>query len=299
MNRGQSNFYNKLLSATFVQMNITNFLTEALDEDIKDGDHSSLSCIEINAVSSANLLAKQDGILAGLEIGLMVLKLVDTNFEVSTNYKDGDKVIKGDIVLSLTGKVHSILKAERLFLNIIQRMSGIATYTNGLVDKIKDTKTIILDTRKTTPNFRYFEKLAVKIGGGQNHRMGLYDMIMLKDNHIDYAGGIKNAIQKANEYKNAKKLDIKIEVECRSLAELDEILAIGKIDRIMLDNFSSQNMKIAVDKIAGTYQTEASGGINENNILEYAQTGVDFISIGALTHSYKSLDFSLKATKRK
>lgn len=280
-------------------MDITNFLLEALDEDIKDGDHSSLSCIEINAVSSANLLAKQDGILAGLEIGLMVLKLVDINFEISTNFKDGDKLAKGDIVMSLTGKVHSILKAERLFLNIIQRMSGIATYTNSLVAKIKDTRAIILDTRKTTPNFRYFEKLAVKIGGGQNHRMGLYDMIMLKDNHIDYAGGIQNAIQKANEYRNAKKQNLKIEVECRSLVELDEILSIGNIDRIMLDNFSSKDMKIAVDTIAGKYETEASGGINESNILEYAQTGVDFISIGALTHSYKSFDFSLKATKIK
>ncbi len=282
-----------------MQMDITNFLLEALDEDIKDGDHSSLSCIEINAVSSANLLAKQDGILAGLEIGLMVLKLVDINFEISTNFKDGDKLAKGDIVMSLTGKVHSILKAERLFLNIIQRMSGIATYTNSLVAKIKDTRAIILDTRKTTPNFRYFEKLAVKIGGGQNHRMGLYDMIMLKDNHIDYAGGIQNAIQKANEYRNAKKLNLKIEVECRNLVELAEILSIGNIDRIMLDNFSSKDMKIAVDTIAGKYETEASGGINESNILEYAQTGVDFISIGALTHSYKSFDFSLKATKMK
>lgn len=280
-------------------MDITNFLLEALDEDIKDGDHSSLSCIEINAVSSANLLAKQDGILAGLEIGLMVLKLVDINFEISTNFKDGDKLAKGDIVMSLTGKVHSILKAERLFLNIIQRMSGIATYTNSLVAKIKDTRAIILDTRKTTPNFRYFEKLAVKIGGGQNHRMGLYDMIMLKDNHIDYAGGIQNAIQKANEYRNAKKQNLKIEVECRSLVELAEILSIGNIDRIMLDNFSSKDMKIAVETIAGKYETEASGGINESNILEYAQTGVDFISIGALTHSYKSFDFSLKATKIK
>ena len=278
-------------------MDINKFLAEALNEDIGNGDHSSLSCIERNAVSKANLYAKQDGILAGLEIGRMVLNLVDTDFEIETKFKDGDKVYKGDSVLNLKGKVHSILKAERLFLNIIQRMSGIATYTNSLVTKIKDTNAIILDTRKTTPNFRYFEKLAVKIGGGENHRMGLYDMIMLKDNHIDYAGGIKNAIEKANEYRKLQSIDLKIEIECRNLIELNEILEFGKVDRIMLDNFSSENMKIAVETIAGKFETEGSGGINEHNILEYAKTGVDFISIGALTHSYKSLDFSLKATK--
>jgi nicotinate-nucleotide pyrophosphorylase (carboxylating) len=278
-------------------MDINKFLIEAINEDLGSGDYSSLSCIESNVISEAKLFAKQQGILAGLQIGMMVLKLVDQEFIVNTDYKDGDRVNVGDVVLSLKGKVHSILKAERLFLNIIQRMSGIATYTHSFVEKIKDTNTIILDTRKTTPNFRYFEKLAVKIGGGQNHRMGLYDMIMLKDNHIDYAGGIRNAILKANEYRISQKLDIKIEVECRNLLELNEILEVGKIERIMLDNFNPHDLKTAVKTIAGKFETEASGGISEENILDYAKTGVDFISVGALTHSYKSLDFSLKATK--
>jgi nicotinate-nucleotide pyrophosphorylase (carboxylating) len=278
-------------------MDIHKFLKDALSEDIGNGDHSSLSCIESSVIAEASLFAKQEGVLAGLEIGSVLLNIVDSEFEFTSNFSDGDKVKKGDVVLNLKGKVHSILKAERLFLNIIQRMSGIATYTNKLVEIIKSTNAKVLDTRKTTPNFRYFEKLAVEIGGGHNHRMGLYDMIMLKDNHIDYAGGIKNSIEKANEYRRNKNLDIKIEVECRNLLELNEILEVGKIDRIMLDNFAPQELKTAIDKIAGKYETEASGGIDETNILEYATTGVDYISIGALTHSYKSLDFSLKAKK--
>lgn len=284
-------------SPTFVAMEIIQFLKNALQEDIGSGDHSSLSSIHGNAQSKAILWAKEDGILAGLEIGTLVLNLVDKDLKTTAYFNDGNSVKKGDLVMELNGSVHSILKAERLFLNIIQRMSGIATYTNRLVNKVEGTGAIILDTRKTTPNFRYFEKLAVKIGGGQNHRMGLYDMIMLKDNHIDYAGGIKNAILAANKYLKDKNLELKIEIECRNFEELDQILSIGMIHRIMLDNFSPQNLAIAINTIGKKYETEASGGIDENNILDYAKTGVDYISIGALTHSYKSLDFSLKATK--
>jgi nicotinate-nucleotide pyrophosphorylase (carboxylating) len=276
-------------------MNVTEIIQAALKEDIGDGDHSSLACIPASATGSAQLLVKEKGILAGVDVALAVFKEVDSSLQIDVFMKDGDCIAIGDVVLHVSGKSQSILKAERLVLNLMQRMSGIATKTAYMMSIVKGTGVTLLDTRKTTPNMRVLEKLAVKIGGAQNHRMGLYDMIMLKDNHIDYAGGIKQAIEKTKEYLVAKKKHLKIEVEARNLDEVQQILEAGPVDRIMLDNFSYNDIKTAVKLIDNQSETEASGGITEETLLAYAQCGVDYISIGALTHAIKSLDLSLKA----
>jgi nicotinate-nucleotide pyrophosphorylase (carboxylating) len=270
-------------------------LKNAINEDIGDGDHSSLSCIPANAEGKAQLLIKQNGILAGLEIAKEVFNLMDSTLKFEQFQFDGNNVNPGDRAFIISGKIRSILQTERLVLNIMQRMSGIATTTHEYVKKIAGTKAKILDTRKTTPGFRYLEKQAVKIGGGENHRMGLYDMIMLKDNHVDFAGGIKQAIQKANEYLQQVNKNIKIEIEVRNINELNEVLATGGVHRIMLDNFSPEQTKEAVQLINNRYETESSGGITLKNIRAYAEAGVDYISVGALTHQIKSLDMSLKA----
>jgi len=270
-------------------------LKNAITEDLGDGDHSSLSCIPADAEDKAQLLIKQNGILAGLEIAKEVFNLIDPTLKFEQFQFDGNNVNPGDRAFIISGKTRSILQAERLVLNIMQRMSGIATTTHEYVKKIAGTKAKILDTRKTTPGFRYLEKQAVKIGGGENHRMGLYDMIMLKDNHVDFAGGIKQAIKKANEYLQQVNKNIKIEIEVRSINELNEVLETGGIHRIMLDNFSPEQTKEAVQLINNRYETESSGGITLKNIRAYAEAGVDYISVGALTHQIKSLDMSLKA----
>ena len=273
----------------------TPLIVQALSEDIGNGDHTSLSCIPADAQGKAQLLVKQNGILAGVEIALEVFALVDSDLKVEVFINDGERVAQGDIAFIVKGKSQSILIAERLALNFMQRMSGIATYTAYLKDLIKDTNTRLLDTRKTTPNNRIFEKMAVKIGGGENHRFGLYDMVMIKDNHIDYAGGIKAAISKTRKYLVNNEIDVKIEIEARNLEEVDEILNSEKVDRIMLDNFSYSDLTKAVQMIGNYAETEASGGITEETIANYAKCGVDYISVGALTHQIKSLDLSLKA----
>ena len=270
-------------------------IKNAFKEDIGSGDHSSLACISKTEQGKAKLLVKDSGILAGVEIAKQICHYYDKTLVFTTVLKDGNTILPGEIAFYLEGKVHSILACERLLLNCMQRMSGIATYTNYLANKIKPHHAKLLDTRKTTPNFRILEKEAVKIGGGVNHRFGLYDMIMLKDNHIDYAGGIKSAIQKTNEYIKSEGLKIKIEIEVRDLKELKEVIAVGEVDRIMLDNFSPTAMKKALKLIDGKFETEASGGITEETIAAYAATGVDYISVGALTHQIKSIDLSLKA----
>jgi len=277
------------------EFNLDLFIELALAEDVGDGDHSSLACVPNNVSGKAQMLIKEGGILAGVEIGVSIFKKVDTKLLVTVLLSDGTSVKQNDIAMTVEGSRQSILKAERLVLNIMQRMSGIATYTNKIVQLIDGTKTKVLDTRKTTPLFRTLEKQAVKIGGGENHRFGLYDMIMLKDNHIDYAGGIKAAVTKTKEYLNSTGRDLKIEVEARDLNEVKEILAIGGIDRIMLDNFNYSDTKTAVEIIGNTCETESSGGITIDTIRAYAECGVDYISVGALTHSIKSLDISLKA----
>lgn len=275
--------------------NIQKFIISALAEDAGDGDHTSLACIPNSAKGKAHLLVKENGILAGADLALKIFKLVDKSLKVKVFIKDGSKIKVGDIVLTVEGKSQSILLAERLVLNCMQRMSGIATKTNQLVQLCKGTKAKVIDTRKTSPNLRGLEKWAVVLGGGANHRIGLYDMILIKDNHIDYAGGIKQAIDASKKYLKAKNKKLKIEVEARNLKEVKEILSIGGINRIMLDNFSIPDLNKAVKLIAGKYETEASGGITEKNIRTYAKCGVDFISVGALTHHIKSLDLSLKA----
>ncbi len=267
----------------------------ALREDAGDGDHSSLSCVPAEATKRARMLVKQAGIVAGVEVALVVFEEVDAALKVEVLIPDGTRIEVGDIVLTVEGSARSILLAERLALNIIQRMSGIATYTRSLVDLIDDLPVKLLDTRKTTPNFRLFEKMATRIGGAYNHRMGLYDMIMLKDNHIDYAGGIEAAITRTRKYLKDTGRDLRIEVESRNLAEVDEILRVGGVDIIMLDNFSLDDMREAVRRIGGRVETEASGNINEKTLRAVAETGVDSISSGALTHQVKSLDLSLKA----
>lgn len=270
-------------------------IQSALREDVQDGDHTSLSCIPKEAQQSAQLLIKQDGVLAGIEVAGMVFQEVDPELVFEPYLKDGDTIKIGDIAFRVRGSARSILTAERLALNFMQRMSGIATHTRHLCEMISGTKAKLLDTRKTTPNLRIFEKKAVLLGGGYNHRHGLYDMIMIKDNHIDFAGGIPKAIEKANEYLLLHGLDLKIEIEARDLEELEVILECGNVDRIMLDNFSFADLRTAVEKIDGRYETEASGGITEDTIRDYAECGVDYISVGALTHQIKSLDMSLKA----
>lgn len=278
-------------------MEINDFVALAIEEDIKDGDHSALACIPSEARGKAKLLVKEDGIIAGIEIAKAIFKTFDQSVEFEQILNDGDQVKYGDIAFYIEGYSQKLLGSERLVLNIMQRMSAIATLTNKFVLEIGDLPTKILDTRKTTPLIRFLEKQAVKIGGGENHRMGLYDMIMLKDNHIDFAGGIEKAILKTKKYLTDNHLDLKIEIETRNLDEVNEVLRIGKVDRIMLDNFSHEDLKKAVKLIDGKYETEASGGIKLSTVRSYAECGVDYVSSGALTHSVHNLDLSLKAVK--
>ncbi len=277
---------------------LDHFIAAALREDVGDGDHSTLASIPADAKSSAQLLVKDTGILAGVEVAVRIFKLVDNALEVTVSLPDGAAIKPGDKPFIVYGSSRSILTAERLVLNTMQRMSGIATKTRAFVKLVEGTKAQLLDTRKTTPNFRLLEKWAVLIGGGFNHRIGLYDMIMLKDNHIDMAGGIKPAIVRTNDYLRATKRRLKIEIETRNLDEVRQVIEVGKVEVIMLDNMSPADMKEAVALIGGRYKTEASGGITESTIRSVAETGVDFISVGALTHSVRSLDLSLKAIKK-
>lgn len=267
----------------------------AFAEDIGDGDHTTLCCIPEDAMGKSHLLIKEDGILAGVEVAKRVFAKFDPTMQVEVLINDGTPVKKGDIAMVVTAKVRSLLQTERLMLNIMQRMSGIATMTNKYVERLKGTKTHVLDTRKTTPGLRMLEKQAVKIGGGMNHRIGLFDMILLKDNHIDFCGGITNAITRCHEYLKEKGLDLKIEIEVRNFDELAEAMNCGGINRIMLDNFSVADTKKAVDIVGGKFETESSGGITFDTIRDYAECGVDFISVGAITHSVKGLDMSFKA----
>ena len=264
-------------------------------EDIGDGDHTTLSSIPADAMGKSKLLIKEEGILAGIEIAKMVFHRFDPTMKVEVFIEDGTWVKPGDVAMIVEGKIQSLLQTERLMLNIMQRMSGIATMTNKYVERLEGTKTRVLDTRKTTPGMRMLEKQAVKIGGGCNHRIGLFDMILLKDNHVDFSGGIANAINRCHEYLKAKNLDLKIEIEVRNFDELQQAIDCGGINRIMLDNFSVENTKKAVDIVAGRYEVESSGGITFDTLRDYAECGVDFISVGALTHSVKGLDMSFKA----
>ena len=267
----------------------------AFAEDIGDGDHTTLCCIPADAMGESKLLIKEEGVFAGVDIAKEVFRRFDPTMEVEVYIQDGTHVKPGDIVMSVKGKIQSLLQTERLMLNILQRMSGIATMTAKYVKRLEGTKTRVLDTRKTAPGMRMLEKQAVKIGGGTNHRIGLFDMILLKDNHIDFAGGIENAISRCHEYLKEKGKDLKIEIEVRDFAELQRVLDFGGVDRIMLDNFTPAETKKAVDLIAGRFETESSGGITFDTIRDYAEQGVDFISVGALTHSVKGLDMSFKA----
>lgn len=267
----------------------------AFAEDIGDGDHTTLCCIPETAMGKSHLLIKEDGILAGVEVAKRVFARFDPEMKVEVLIGDGAHVRKGDIAMVVSGKVRSLLQTERLMLNIMQRMSGIATMTNKYVERLKGTNTHVLDTRKTTPGMRMLEKQAVKIGGGMNHRIGLFDMILLKDNHVDFAGGIANAINRCHEYLREKGLDLKIEIEVRNFDELRQAMECGGINRIMLDNFSVADTRKAVEMVAGRFETESSGGITFDTIRDYSECGVDFISVGALTHSVKGLDMSFKA----
>jgi nicotinate-nucleotide pyrophosphorylase (carboxylating) len=271
------------------------FISNAIKEDVGDGDHTSLACVPADGSNKAHLLVKEKGILAGVEVAHQIFNHIDPELKINVHLTDGSEINSGDIAFEVTGSARSILKAERLVLNCMQRMSGIATNTRKYVDLVKDYPCKILDTRKTTPGFRVIEKWAVRLGGGVNHRFGLYDMIMIKDNHVDYAGGIENAIVKTRNYLKEVNKDLKIEVEARNLTEVKEILALGHVDRIMLDNFSIADLKTAIQLINKRCETEASGGITDERVVEYAACGVDFISVGALTHQIKSLDLSLKA----
>jgi nicotinate-nucleotide pyrophosphorylase (carboxylating) len=273
------------------------FIHHAFREDIREGDHTSLSTIPSNATNTARLIIKEDGILAGVDLAKKIFSFIDRNLKVTVYKKDGSKIRKGDIAFIVQGNARSILTAERVVLNCMQRMSGVATMTNKFVSLCKPYKVKVLDTRKTTPGIRGLEKWAVKIGGGYNHRFGLYDMILIKNNHIDFSGGIRQAIESANNYIKKKKLKLQIEIETRNLKEVKEILSIGRVNRILLDNFSIPGIKKAIGLINNKYETEISGGINEKNIRNYASCGADYISVGALTHSAKSLDMSLTAVK--
>jgi len=276
-------------------MTIEEVIDLALIEDLGDGDHTSLATIPNEAMGKAMLIAKESGILAGVEVAAQVFQKVDSAIHITFLKKDGQFIQPGDVVFTVEGKSQSLLSAERTALNFIQRMSGIATFTHQVVQKLEGLQTKVLDTRKTTACNRVIEKLAVKIGGGYNHRFGLYDMIMIKDNHVDFAGGIQQAILASKTYLSKKGKELKIEIEVRNFKELDEVLLTGGVDRIMLDNFTPTDLEIAVRLINGKYETEASGGISIDSIREYAETGVDFISVGALTHQIKSLDLSLTA----
>ena len=282
--------------------NIEKFIDEALAEDIVDfegkiptGDHSSLACIPDKKDGRAHLLCKAEGILAGVELAELVCQRVDAGLKFEKILSDGASIHKGDIAFKIYGEVKSILRAERLLLNFMQRMSGIATHTSKFVALVEGTGAKILDTRKTTPNLRYFEKWAVRIGGGHNHRFGLYDMIMLKDNHIDFCGGIEKALLAVKDYQEKNKLSLPVEIETRSLKDIEEVLRMGNVSRIMFDNFTPELMKQGVELVNKKYETEASGGITLATVRAYAETGVDFVSVGALTHSSGSLDLSLKA----
>lgn len=274
---------------------IYEIIDNALREDIGEGDHSTLACVPEDAIGKADLIVKDEGILAGVELAQMIFKRFDPTLEVIVFHQDGSKVKHGDIAFTVTGSSRSILSTERVVLNFMQRMSGIATQTNQITKLIGNSKTKLLDTRKTTPGIRYIEKWAVRIGGGYNHRFALYDMIMLKDNHIDYAGGIEKAIVRVHEYLKTRNKDLKIEIEVRNKQELQEVLSVGGVNRIMLDNFTPEEIRAVLPGIPDEYEVEASGGITLQTIHEYAETGVHFISVGALTHSVKSLDMSLKA----
>jgi nicotinate-nucleotide pyrophosphorylase (carboxylating) len=271
------------------------FLQRAFAEDIGDGDHTTLSCIPAEALGKSRLIIKEAGVVAGVEVAKEVFRYFDPELKVTQYIEDGSEVKYGDVVFEVEGRVQSLLQTERLMLNIMQRMSGIATVTRKYVKELEGTGTRVLDTRKTTPGMRLLEKEAVKLGGGVNHRIGLYDMILLKDNHVDFAGGIENAIHRTQDYLKAKGKDLKIEIEVRSIEELERVMAVGGVDRIMLDNFDLRTTREAVKRIDGKYETESSGGITFSTLRQYAECGVDFISVGALTHSVKSLDISFKA----
>lgn len=275
-------------------LSIPDFIRQALAEDIGDGDHTSLSTIPADKLGKALVRVKQDGIIAGLVLADQILNTVDPTVIVKVLSNEGQSVSNGTVVMEVEGAVRSLLMAERLLLNCMQRMSGIATMTRQFVEAVAGTGAIILDTRKTTPNFRLFEKWAVLLGGGQNHRFGLFDMILIKDNHVDAAGGIRPAIRRANDYLRSTGRQLPIEIETRNAAEVEEVLAEGNVQRIMLDNFTTTDLQAAVARIAGRFETEASGGINLQTVRGFAETGVQFISVGALTHSYRSLDISMK-----
>ncbi|PCH99134.1 MAG: nicotinate-nucleotide diphosphorylase (carboxylating) [Bacteroidetes bacterium] len=276
-------------------MSIEDFITNALEEDIGSGDHTSLACIPTDARGKAHLLVKGRGVIAGVELAKSIFSVIDKTLVLEEFIADGSAVKSGDIVFEVKGSAQAILKGERLVLNCMQRMSGIATLTRKMVSSIADLNTKLLDTRKTTPGFRAIEKWAVKIGGGENHRFGLFDMIMIKDNHIDFSKGIKEAIESAQSYLISNKLNLPIAIEARNLQDVKTILSAAGVNRIMLDNMTPQLMKDAVDQISGKIETEATGGITLENLRDYAETRVDFISVGALTHSAGSLDLSLKA----
>jgi len=271
------------------------FIINALTEDVGDGDHSSQSCIPADAEGKVQLLVKETGVLAGVDVAFEIFKYLQPDIEINPLLSDGSLVEPGDVAFTIKGKVLTLLKGERLVLNVMQRMSGIATQTREYVQLVNGLHTKILDTRKTTPGMRFLEKAAVKIGGGENHRMGLYDMVMLKDNHVDFAGGIEKAIKTAQDYLKKIGKDLKIEIEVRNLNELQQVLNTGGIHRIMLDNFDTETTRQAVKMIDGKYETESSGGITKETLRSYAECGVDYISVGALTHQIKSLDMSLKA----
>ena len=264
-------------------------------EDIGDGDHTTLCCIPATEMGKSQLIVKEDGVLAGVEMARLIFHTFDPELKMTTFIQDGTEVKKGDIAFVVEGKVQSLLQTERLMLNVMQRMSGIATTTRKYVKALEGTKTRVLDTRKTTPGLRMIEKEAVRIGGGVNHRIGLFDMILLKDNHVDFAGGIEAAITRCHEYLKEKHKDLKIEIEVRNFDEIQQVLKIGGVDRIMLDNFTPENTKKAVEMIGGRFEIESSGGITFDTLRQYAECGVDFISVGALTHSVKGLDMSFKA----
>lgn len=274
---------------------IIDFIDEALIEDIQEGDHTTLATIDHDAMGTAKLLVKEPGVIAGVELAEQILRHVNPELEVDIFIPDGARVEPGDVVFHATGRVQALLVAERTMLNFMQRMSGIATTTNQYVQAVRHTGARILDTRKTTPGLRTFEKWAVRIGGGHNHRFGLYDMILIKDNHVDFCGGITPAILKVKEYLREQDLQLRIEVETRNLQEVAEVLRTGHVDRIMFDNFDIDTMRVAVAEVAGQFETEASGGVYMGTVTAIAETGVNFISVGALTHSVKSLDLSFKA----
>ncbi len=287
--------HDRIIQMKSVDQLIDELITLAFAEDIGDGDHTTLCCIPSTEMGKSRLIIKESGVLAGVEMAQRIFKHFDPDMRMEVFIRDGAEVNKGDIAFTVEGKVQSLLQTERLVLNVMQRMSGIATTTRRYVKALEGTKTRVLDTRKTTPGMRMLEKEAVRIGGGVNHRIGLFDMILLKDNHVDFAGGIEQAITRAQNYLKEKGKKLKIEIEVRNFKELDEVMKVGGVDRIMLDNFSPSDTREAVRRIGGRYETESSGGITFDTLRDYAECGVDYISVGALTHSIKSLDMSLKA----